>query len=241
MGFVRRFAAFLFIVALPVAFITTNIRIAMNEPRVYEYATDHYHTPETTGIARSELLRASGELRAYFNGGNSGPVFIRVRQNGELVSLFNDRETAHLRDVRRLFQTTFRVQEVSVVFVLAYVVLVFIWAREGSLRLLATEVLASGILSVVVIGAAGGIALAGFDTAFDRFHVVLFTNDYWKLDPAIDHLIQMFPDQFWRDITLWIVAGTLAELGILASASGLYLGLTRREPPTVAVPESVQA
>ena len=241
MGFVRQIAALLFIVALPVALVTTTIRVAVNEPRVYEYATDHYDTPATTGIARSELLRASGELRDYFNGDDDGPVFIRVRRDGELVSLFNPQETAHLQDVRALFQGTFRAQEASVIFVLAYIVLVFIWAREGTLRLLASEVLASALLSLLVLGIVGGIAATGFDQTFDQFHQIAFTNDFWQLDPDRDHLIQMFPEDFWRDITIWVGAATLAGLGILASGAGLYLGLTRTEPDAVALPEGVQA
>jgi integral membrane protein (TIGR01906 family) len=241
LGLVRQLAALLFIVALPVALVTTNIRIVTNEPRVYQYATDHFHTTETTGIPRAELLRASAELRAYFNN-NDDTIFVRVTaKDGQSISLFNSRETAHLRDVKTLFQGSFRVQEVSVVFVLAYVVAVFIWARENSLHTLAREMLVAAALSAAAIGVLGVIALAGFDTAFERFHVIFFNNDLWQLDPARDHLIQMFPDGFWRDVTLWIGAGTLAELGALAAAAGAYLGLKRRSPVAYAVADGVQA
>jgi integral membrane protein (TIGR01906 family) len=241
LGFVRQFAALLFVIALPVALVTTNVRIAVNEPRVYEYATDHYSTDVTTGIERSELLRASGELRDYFNGDDDGPVFIRVRRQGELVSLFNRDETTHLQDVRSLFQTTFRVQEVAVIFVLAYVVLVFLWAREGTVRALASQVLASGVLSLVVIGVVGGIAMAGFDQAFEQFHVIAFDNDLWQLDPDTDHLIQMFPEAFWRDITVLVGFATLLEFGLLAMAATLYLSVTRPEEPSFALAEAAQA
>jgi integral membrane protein (TIGR01906 family) len=241
LGFIRQFSAILFVIALPVALITTNIRVAVNEPRVYEYAVDHYHTDATTGIDRDELLRASGELRDYFNGDEGGPVFIRVRRQGELISLFNDRETAHLQDVRTLFRTTFRVQEVAVVFVLAYVVLVFLWAREGSLRTLAAQVLASGVVSLAAIGVLGGITLVGFDAAFERFHVIAFNNDLWQLDPATDHLIQMFPEGFWQDITLVVGFATLLELGLLAVAAAAYLGVTRPDEAPFALPEAAQA
>jgi len=241
LGLVRQLAALLFIVALPVALVTTNIRIVTNEPRVYQYATDHFHTTETTGVPRAELLRASAELRAYFNN-NDDTIFVRVTtKDGQPISLFNSRETSHLRDVKTLFQGSFRVQEVSVVFVLAYVVAVFIWAREHTLHTLAREILVSAALSAAAVGVLGASALAGFDATFERFHVVFFSNDLWQLDPARDHLIQMFPDGFWRDVTLWIGVGTLAELGVLAAAAGAYLGRTRRTPVAYAVPDGVQA
>lgn len=240
MRFARRLAALLFIIALPVALITTNIRVVMNEPRVYQYAADHFDTPNTTGIPRPELLRASGELRDYFNNGQ-GRIFVQVTtDDGERVSLFNDRETAHLRDVKNLFQGMFHVQELSTVFVLAYVVAVFIWAREYSLRSLAREVLLSAALTLLFVAVVGAFVFAGFDAAFERFHLILFNNDLWQLDPARDHLIQMFPDEFWRDVTIWIAAGTLAEFGFLAGVAGVYLGFTRREPTSLTLPEGAQ-
>ena len=240
MAVVRHIAALLFIIALPIALITTNVRIAANEPRVYEYATDHYNTPQTTGIAREELLRASGELRAYYNNDEES-IFVRVRKDGEPISLFNSRETSHLRDVKDLFQTSFRVQEATAIFVLAYVVTVFIWAREGSLRTLATQVVISGLLGVAAIGVVGAFAVAGFDAAFDRFHLIAFSNDFWQLDPDRDHLIQMFPEGFWRDISLLIGIGTVAELGVLLAAAGAYLGFTRQPSLPYALPESARA
>lgn len=240
MEFVRTAAALLFIIALPTALITTNIRIAVNEPRVYEYSIDQYDAVETTGIERSELLRASRELRTYFNRGGDEPVFVRVQREGEPLSLFNQRETAHLVDVKNAFQTMFLVQEASLVFILAYVVGVFIWAREGSLRSLATQVLIAGLLSLIAVGALGAVALAGFDQAWEQFHEVLFSNDLWRLNPERDRLIQMFPQAFWRDISLWIGIGTLIQLGVLSGIAGAYLAFTRRQPDGYRYPAGAQ-
>ncbi|MCH8025896.1 MAG: TIGR01906 family membrane protein [Chloroflexi bacterium] len=226
MAFVRRFSALLFIIAIPVALITTNIRVAANEPRLYEYAADHYDTPATTGIARSELLRASGELRDYFNN-DTDTIFIRVQKDGAPISLFNPRETAHLRDVKTLFQASFRVQEATVLFALAYIVAVFIWAREGSMRTLARQIVLSGVISAAVVGVVGIVAVSGFERAFEQFHLIAFNNDLWKLNPNRDRLIQMFPQAFWENISLWVVLVTLVEVGVLAGVSGLYLRLTK--------------
>jgi len=240
LGLVRYLAGLLFVIAIPIALITTNVRIAVNEPRLYEYATDHFDTAATTGIEREELLRASGELRQYFNN-DEEEIFVRVEEDGQPVRLFNDRETAHLRDVKTLFQASFRVQEASVIFVLAYVVAVFIWAREGSLRTLATQLLLAGVLSLVVVGGVGALAVAGFEESFERFHLIAFDNDFWRLDPASDRLIQMFPEAFWQDVSLWIGIGTLAELAVLAALAGAFLGLTRRSAAQYTLAAGAQA
>ena len=231
MGLVRYFAAFLFIIAVPVALVTTTVRVVVNEPRLYEYATDNYDTPETTGIAREQLLRASDELLEYFNN-DEEEIFIRVQKDGQPIRLFNDRETAHLRDVKTLFQFTFRVQEASVIFVLAYVVAVFIWAREGSLRTLARQVLLSGLASLAVIGVVGAFAVSGFHQVWDQFHQIAFsfTDNPWQFNTARDHLIQMFPEAFWQDTSLWVGTAIIVELAALALLSAAYLRLTRPSP-----------
>jgi integral membrane protein (TIGR01906 family) len=241
LGFLHQVAALLFIVALPVALVTTNIRIAINEPRVYEYAADHYDTPETTGISRAETLRASKEMRAYFNSSDDEAIFIRVQKDGEPVSLFNARETSHLRDVRNLMQGSFRVQEASVIFVLAYVVTVFIWAREGSVRALATQFALSAVLGIAVIGVIGALAVTGFDQSWTAFHNVAFDNDFWRLDPDRDRLIQMFPEAFWEDMSLWIGLGTAVELAALGLAGAIYVGLTRRSTVAYTVATGAEA
>jgi integral membrane protein (TIGR01906 family) len=231
LGLVRFIASLLFIIAVPTALVTTNVRIATNEPRVYEYATDHYHTTETTGIERDELLRASAGMRDYFNN-DEDTIFVQVTtKDGQLISLFNPRETAHLRDVKDLFQTAFRVQEGAVIFALAYVVAVFIWAREGSLRTLAKQLVVAGVAGLLVVGVVGAIAVTGFDAAFERFHLIAFNNDLWRLDPDRDHLIQMFPEDFWRDLSLWVGIATLMELGAVTLAAAAYLRFAR--PTTV--------
>ena len=44
-----------------------------------------------------------------------------------------------MEDVKTLFVWMNRVQEISVIFVLAYIVAFFVWARDSSLRQLATQ------------------------------------------------------------------------------------------------------
>ena len=233
MAFVRNLAAAIFIVSLPLALITSNVRFAANEGRLYEYGFDEYGAEARTGIDRDQLSRAGRELRAYFNN-DQETVSIRVTEDGREVALFSERETAHLRDVKDLFGLTFRVQEAALVFVLAYVAAVFLWARERSLRSLAIQTLGAGLLTAAIIVGLGVVAVTGFDRAFEQFHLISFDNDLWKLNPRTDHLIQMFPEGFWFDASMFVGILTLVEAGLLTLFSGAYLVLSRgRAVPTL--------
>jgi integral membrane protein (TIGR01906 family) len=223
----RPIATALFVLSIPLLLITSNVRWAANEPRFYEYSFDRYDAATTTGVARSELDRAARDLIRYFNDGRP-TIQTLVTQDGHAVPLYNEQETSHLRDVKNLFRTVFRVQEASLAFALVYVVGVFVWAREAPLRVLARTVLGSSLftLGLLVLTSVG--ALVGFDDLWARFHLLAFTNDLWKLDPNTDHLIQMFPRDFWFDATLLVAGLTALEALALLAASTAYLRLRLR-------------
>ena len=128
MGVIRILAATLFVISIPVALVTSNIRFVANEERVYRYAIDEYNAVAKTGIERDELLRASAEIRDYFNN-DQETLAIRVQEDGREVSLFNARETAHMEDVKDRFQAVNRAQEFSVIYALGYIAVVALWAR----------------------------------------------------------------------------------------------------------------
>src|SRR4030067_1095356 len=189
-------AAALFVFSIPLLLITSNVRWAANEPRLYEYSFDHYDAEARTGIARSELDYAARDLIRYF-GDDRPTIQTVVTQDGRPVPLYNERETSHLRDVKDLFRTVFRAQEASLAFVLAYVVGVFVWAGEASLRLLARTVLGASLFTLALLALAAVGALVGFEDLWTRFPLLAFSKDLWNLHPVPDHLIQMFPEDLW--------------------------------------------
>ena len=126
MGLFRSLTIGLFILAIPIALITTNVRFAASEHRVYDYSIREYDAASVSGIPQEELLRANRELVRYFQAEAPGPLRIEVHDRaGRTVSLFNARETAHLADVRDLFQFLFTVQTflVALTLVLSVVLL----------------------------------------------------------------------------------------------------------------------
>ena len=228
MGFARMLAALLFIVALPAALVTTNIRLLANAPLVYDYSFDRYDAELSTGLSRADLDATGKALRGYFN--NDEDVFYHTVTEGGLPGpVFSARETQHMADVKDLFVLVNRVQEISVLYVLAYVVAFFIWSRDGHVRLLAGQCVAGLAFGMLAVGAIGIFAATGFERAFERFHTVAFTNDLWRLDPSRDHLIQMFPEPFWRDMTVLLGAMCALETLVIAGVAGAYLIVTRDE------------
>jgi integral membrane protein (TIGR01906 family) len=220
----------LFILAIPVALITTNIRVAVSEEAVYDYSVREFGAAEASGIPEAELVRANGEIKRYLTSGDAGSLSIRVQtERDATVPLFSARETAHMADVRALVQNAFAVQIASVLAVLTLAVMIIsMWP----VRVLATGALCGSVLTVAVLGTAGIIAASGFDSAWTEFHVVAFSNDLWQLDPSRDHLIQMFPEEFWFEVTTLIVAATVMQAVVIGAVAAGYILLARdRQAP----------
>lgn len=228
MGVIRILAAVLFVISIPVALITSNIRFVANEERVYRYAIDEFDAVATTGIEREELLRASAEIREYFKN-DEKTLVIRVREDGREVSLFNGRETAHMEDVKDRFRAVNKAQEFSVVYTISYVAVVALWAREVSMRGLALQIAAGSAICVAAIAVIGAFGAAGFDSAWADFHRLIFSNDFWLLNPDRDHLIQMFPPAFWESIVFFIGVLIAAQAVLLLLGSLIYIGASRHQ------------
>jgi integral membrane protein (TIGR01906 family) len=223
-GLFRALVIGLFILAVPVALITTNIRVALSDQRAYDHAVQSYDAAEASGIQESELLRANGEIKRYLTSDVGRPLAIEVRnERGEIETLFTARETAHMADVRGLVRALFAAQVASVFAVLTVAIVLTMWSP----RLLAKAALRGALLTGGILLGAGIVAASGFDSAWTQFHQLAFSNDFWALDPRTDHLIQMFPEAFWQEITILIVMATLLESFLMVGASMAYLLLTR--------------
>ena len=215
MGFARTLATIAFIIALPVALITTNVRLLANAPLVYRYAFDRYDAQSSTGLSRADLNSTAAALRDVLQRQRED-LLSHGNRRWSTDSVFNARETRHMEDVKRLFVIADDAQEVSAVYVLLYVVGMFVWARGGSMRQLAAQSLIGIALGAAFVGGIGIFAAFGFEAAFTRFHELVFSNNFWQLNPATDHLIQMFPPPFWRDMTIF--------LGLMCAAEAVLIG-----------------
>ena len=229
MIWLQRLSTLLFVIALPVLLVTTNVRIVASDTAFYERGFREYDAAETTGVPLPELDRAAREIVAYFEN-DARMLRIVVERNGEEVALFNPDETEHMRDVKDLMRVVYRLNEISVAVVLSFIAGRFLWAGHESLRILARDSLVGVGVGLLAVGAVGAFALTGFDETWNRFHELVFTNDLWRLDPETDRLIQMFPEAFWEEMTYLVGIATIAEATIITVVSVAILAFGARTP-----------
>ncbi len=231
----RWLATALFVAAVPVFLVLSNVRVATMEPRVYEYGFNRYGVAEVTGIERPELNRAAVDIVRYF-GDSRTLLTTRVEVGGQKQPLFTSREALHMQDVKTLFRRAFFLHEVAFGYIAIYITAVFLWARERPLRRLSSQLIAAGSATAGLLALAALASLVSFDALFYGFHLVSFANDLWQLDPARDRLIQMFPRDFWFTVTIGVGVATVMQ-GLLLVLAGYALRAWFGRP-SLALPRS---
>jgi len=219
-------AAILFIICIPVFLVTTNVRMAANQQRLYEYGFDRFDVGAAVGLTDAELSDFAARLIDYFN------------SDEELLDteLFNKRELSHLKDVKGLIQLDYAFQIASLSFLVLFVAANFAVRRRAFGRVLARYLLWASGLTIGLLALFGLWASTDFGSLFLLFHLVGFRNDLWQLDPG-DNMLQMFPPEFFNEAALFAGGATIVEALVIGGAAWAVLRATRREKKVSESPE----
>lgn len=137
-----------------------------------------------------------------------GPPDFAMTVDG--VPVFDERERAHMRDVRAVFTGFFAAAALGVA--------VLLGAARATRRSAAfwRAVLRACVLVAVVVVALGVVFGLAFDVAFEVFHRIFFPPGSYAFDPASARLVQLLPGRLWYETSLAFGAA----LAVLASGLG---------------------
>jgi len=187
------------------------------------------HAAALTGYRETELASATN---AILHDLVLGPPDFAVQVAG--VPVLEERERAHMRDVRGVFGGFYALALVAAVGLVALAG----GARRAGHPERAWRAIATGMRWLIVgIVVAGVIATFFFDAAFELFHRLFFPAGSYLFDPARDRLVQLFPFDFWSETTI-VLGGVILVIAIVvAFAAGRLAGAAgRRHPAVMATP-----
>ena len=203
----------LFILCLPILLLTASIGWAANSLWLYKYGFENNNVSQAPALAEFNLEEEAAGLISYFN---SDEEYISLE-------LFNEKEVAHLKDVKGLIWLDYWVLLGTLIYILAYAGVSLLWRRKRYWRRLAWGVIGGSGITLALMLALGSGMLSGFDQLFWQFHLLSFSNDLWQLDPAKDYLIMLFPGGFFYDVALFCALTTATGAVILGGVAGGYL------------------
>lgn len=128
--------------------------------------------------------------------------YIALKKSANLESTFlNDKEKAHMQDVKGIFET---INILTIVLFPLTLILFFLIYRKKIGQIYKPYIL-SFFLILFFVGLLIVLAM-NFNSFFLNFHKVFFTNDLWLMNPKTDLIITMFPETFFKDAFTRILA-----------------------------------
>ena len=220
-----------FVALLPAFLIAANATWVIDTPPLYSYGFSKYkdQIDYYLDITDDELRSAGAQIRDYFNNDEEFLAVNVIVGGVRVTNLYNDREVAHMKDVKGLVQGVDVIWKLSGLYLLGFAAVGLILQGRSFLRPLGKYAAIGGGVTLGLVALVGLGSLAGFDRLFVAFHEVSFSNDLWLLDPRRDALIAMFPQGFFFDATILIVGSTIVQaLLLLAVPTLLARRATRR-------------
>ncbi len=185
----------------------------------YEKEYNKYGVLDELEMEMSDVMYVTEEMMAYLRGKRMDLVVDTV-VDGEEREFFNEREKAHMVDVKNLFIGGLWLRR-GAILVLGLATVVLIMTKADWKRLLPKSFLIGmGSFIGVTLGA-GLLFMSDFNKYFTIFHELFFTNDLWLLDPDTDLLIRMLPEGFFLDMVIRIGSIFLILMALLLIISVL--------------------
>ena len=199
-------AFIMLVLAIPILIVSVAVNIYAGSVDLYTGGFSKYHISEATGISNTQLQGVAHGMVDYFNGKVRSPQ-VEVDIRGIERPVYNQKELIHLEDVRKIIDIFKMLEILSLIIFL--VTGLYLFFKFGVIRLL-KGLQAGAVVTVVFLGSVMLWALIDFNSIFYFFHILSFSNDLWLLDPATDYLIMMFPEGFFFDSAILMVATIIA-------------------------------
>jgi len=155
------------------------------------------HVLDHAGISDEDLVRVDAALAECLKG-DADALDFEIEVFGQVQPVFNEKELIHMEDCRLLFVLLRRVLVSALALAVVGIGAGAWWLRDRRKIRLAGWL--APLLIVVPLGAFAAWAVCDFNSAFNFFHEVLFTNDLWLLDYRTDLLIRLCPSSMFMNM-----------------------------------------
>lgn len=214
---VHTIARILLVLSVPAFLLLTNLYIFMTPTFLrYEYGKANF--PPSPGFTDEERLMVADRAVTYLRS-DTGIELLGDLEGGD-GPLFNERELAHMVDVKVVTRQAFLAHGLLGLLI-AFSLSVLLVIRDTQPRI-SLSLLQGSLLTIALLLALVALVYLSFDWFFTQFHLAFFEGDSW-IFAFSDTLIRLFPTRFWYDAaSLWGVftLGEAVILGVVAWLSG---------------------
>lgn len=164
----------------------------------YEKEYEKYQVLADLEMEMPDVMEVTEEMMSYLRG-NREDLVVHTIVDGKKQEFFNDREKAHMVDVRNLFVGGVRLRRGAVAMLILSIGLLLVTKGDWKKVLPRSFLIGTGAILAVTV-AFSALISTNFNKYFTLFHELFFDNDLWLLDPSTDLLIRLLPEGFFYDM-----------------------------------------
>ena len=193
------------VIALVILVFIFSFYLFLYNPRFYDHQYSKNGIYQT--FSYDETWNATTELWNYMH-----------FRTDELSDFYSTKDKLHMIDVRNMIRTVSHTLYVCCIVFLLSLLYFYSFNREEFAFWLYNVFFSASTLVFILLVFFVTLCF-WFTQSFTLFHTFVFTNDYWLMDPAVDKLIQLFPEQFFYSIFMDILGVSLLFAVVLFGIS----------------------
>lgn len=170
--------------------ISASVTITLNFRPLYYHDISALKIEETSGFSKKTIKKNYDELIDYNQFFHSGKLKLTMPMSKE--------GRIHFEEVKRIFDA---IEIICIITLILSCCLVTGQLRKHDLRFLKS---ASAIM-ILLPSIVGILTAVNWEAAFIMFHKIMFRNDYWLFDEALDPVIKILPDAFFFHCAVMII------------------------------------
>lgn len=191
-----------FTISLIIVILISSIEFLLyGVPGYFESEYEKNQVLEDVGMEMDDLLDVTDQMMDYLRGDRE-ELQVITEIDGETRGFFNEREIAHMEDVKSLFLGGLSLRRICLLICAAALILLYKLKR---LKVLPASILMGTGIFFAAVCLLSLIVASDFQRSFTIFHQIFFDNDLWILNPNTDLLVNIVPEQFFMDTALYIV------------------------------------
>lgn len=196
------FASIISIMMIYIIFVSCINVFAFNR-HFYNMEYQSLNTAKNLGMSETSLYIATDTLLDYLQDYRDH-INVKVEVHQKEREVFDDREKAHMIDVKNLYQDALLIRNVMVVIVIALALFLYYDQKKEFKEVLTYAYIRVSIMFLFALTALILYAISDFTTFWTNFHKIFFANDLWLLNPNTSIMINMFPETFFYHLVFAI-------------------------------------
>lgn len=197
----RNFSKTLIALIILITLLLVNIIYWGTNSSFYTELQKELSISQKTVVSQSQLEYINQEFTKYLLL-RRDDLNIIITLEDEAVLIFNEREIAHMKDVKFLFKVAYFLIIIGLFLIF---IKIFNYYKSKYIERIYYDIRRSLIVTTIISIIFAFIFTTNFDLFWDYFHQIFFSNDLYLLNPKTDFLIQMMPLDFFISMSTRIL------------------------------------